>query len=83
MKINNLIANNIINLNKNINFDKSISISGLSGSGKTTFCKVISDESLKRIITLLPKVEYRFLFPEFLKTNFSAQNITNIPLSFF
>lgn len=83
MKINNLIANNIINLNKNIDFDKSISISGLSGSGKTTFCKVVSDESLKRIVTLLPKVEYRFLFSEFLKTNFSAQNITNIPLTFF
>lgn len=83
MIIKNLTANNILNLNTNIELDYSISISGLSGSGKTTFCKVISDESLKRIVTLLPKSEYRFLFSEFLQTNFSAQNIKDIPLSFF
>ena len=83
MIIKDLTANNILNLNTNIELNHSISISGLSGSGKTTFCEVISNESLKRVVTLLPKSEYRFLFSEFLRTNFSAQNIKDIPLSFF
>lgn len=83
MIIKDLTANNISNLNTNIELNHSISISGLSGSGKTTFCEVISNESLKRVVTLLPKSEYRFLFSEFLRTNFSAQNIKDIPLSFF
>lgn len=82
MRVNNLIANNINGIKTQIDTNCSISICGLSGSGKTTFCQVLAEESLKRVVTLLPKSEYRFLFPD-LKTNFSAQSVTEMPLIFF
>ena len=64
MKINKLIANNLKQVTCQIEKDSSLGIVGLSGSGKSTFCLTIADETLKRIVTLLPKSEYRFLFSE-------------------
>lgn len=83
MKIQNLISNNINRLNTIIPTDKSIGVAGLSGSGKTTFCKAVSDESKKRIVLLLNKSEYQFLFSNILKSNFSAQFIEDMPLTLF
>lgn len=47
MKINQLIANNINRLNTVLPEDLSLGIAGLSGSGKTTFCQTIGEESKK------------------------------------
>ena len=69
MKILNLNDNNIFNLTTEIDDCSSIGIGGLSGSGKSTFCNAIYNESIHRIVSLLPKTEYRFLFPEQLATN--------------
>ena len=78
MKINKLIANNLKQLTCQIEKDSSLGIVGLSGSGKSTFCLTIADETLKRIVTLLPKSEYRFLFSEKLFSNYSAQAIESL-----
>ncbi len=51
-----------------------------SGSGKSSFCGVLSAESKKRLVTLLPKVEYQFLFPDLIRTNYGAFDISEIPL---
>ena len=59
MKINQLIANNIFNLDTVVPVDKSLGVAGLSGSGKTTFCQMIGEESKKRLVSLLPKSEYQ------------------------
>ena len=83
MKINKLIANNLKQLTCQIEKDSSLGIVGLSGSGKSTFCLTIADETLKRIVTLLPKSEYRFLFSEKLFSNYSAQAIESLPLVFY
>ena len=64
MIIKNLRANNLHEVSCEILQNESIGIAGLSGSGKSTFCSTIADESLKRIVTLLPKSEYRFLFSD-------------------
>ncbi|KKZ92965.1 hypothetical protein B4147_2201 [Bacillus wiedmannii] len=61
MKVNQLIANNINKLDTAIPFNKSFGIAGLSGSGKTTFCQTIGEESKKRWVSLLPKAEYQYL----------------------
>jgi excinuclease UvrABC ATPase subunit len=45
MKINQLIANNINKLDAALPADQSLGIAGLSGSGKTTFCQTIGEES--------------------------------------
>lgn len=78
MEIYNLSANNIQNLSTEIELGKSLVIAGLSGSGKSTFAQVISDELNKRLVTLLPKSEYSFLFPELLKNNVTAVNIKKL-----
>lgn len=83
MKISNLKSNNIKNLTYEISLSNSIGIGGLSGSGKSTFCKTIYNESIKRVVLLLPKSEYKFLFSDVLASNFSAQNITELPLTFY
>lgn len=83
MKINQLIANNIINLDAVIPADKSLGIAGLSGSGKTTFCQTIGEESKKRLVSLLPKSEYQYLFPNIMETNFSAIKMEEMPLVLF
>ena len=83
MKINQLIANNINNLETEIPVDKSFGIAGLSGSGKTTFCQTIGEESKKRLVSLLPKAEYQYLFPNIMETNFSAIKMEEIPLVLF
>lgn len=74
----------------NVNIEKyelllnnSYSIGGLSGSGKTSFCKEISNESLRRIISLLPKSDYKFIFPNISFENYTSSNIKDIPLIFF
>ncbi|MGM1049063.1 MAG: ATP-binding cassette domain-containing protein [Bacillota bacterium] len=83
MKINQLIANNINKLDAVLSVDKSIGIAGLSGSGKTTFCQTIGEESKKRLVSLLPKAEYQYLFPNIMETNFSAIKMEEMPLVLF
>lgn len=83
MKINQLIANNINKLDAALPVDKSLGIAGLSGSGKTTFCQTIGEESKKRLVSLLPKADYQYLFPNIMQTNFSAINMEEMPLVLF
>lgn len=83
MKVNQLIANNINQLDATIPFNKSFGIAGLSGSGKTTFCQTIGEESKKRLVSLLPKAEYQYLFPNIMETNFSAIKMEEMPLVLF
>lgn len=83
MKINQLIANNINKLDAAIPVDKSLGIAGLSGSGKTTFCQTIGEESKKRLVSLLPKAEYQYLFSNIMETNFSAIKMEDMPLVLF
>jgi len=83
MKINKLIANNISKLDATLPVDKSLGIAGLSGSGKTTFCQTIGEESKKRLVSLLPKAEYQYLFPNIMETNFSAIKMEEMPLVLF
>ncbi|MDW0115947.1 ATP-binding cassette domain-containing protein [Sporosarcina thermotolerans] len=83
MKINQLIANNIKRLNADLPEDKSLGIAGLSGSGKTTFCQTIGEESKKRLVSLLPKADYQYLFPNIMETNFSAIKMEEMPLVLF
>lgn len=83
LDINNIKSNNINNLTCSLPFDKTLAIAGLSGSGKSTFCRAIADESLKRTVLLLPKSEYKFLFSNVLHSNFSTQNIKNLPMVFY
>ncbi|MFF2447029.1 ATP-binding cassette domain-containing protein [Neobacillus sp. NPDC058068] len=83
MKINQLIANNINRLDAVLPEDQSLGIAGLSGSGKTTFCQTIGEESKKRLVSLLPKADYQYLFPEIMETNFSSINMEEMPLVLF
>lgn len=83
MKINRLISNNINLLDAALPVDKSLGIAGLSGSGKTTFCQTIGEESKKRLVSLLPKAEYQYLFPNIMETNFSAIKMEEMPLVLF
>ncbi|MCM3742627.1 ATP-binding cassette domain-containing protein [Sporosarcina luteola] len=83
MKINQLIANNIKRLDADLPEDKSLGIAGLSGSGKTTFSQTIGEESKKRLVSLLPKAEYQYLFPNIMETNFSAIKMEEMPLVLF
>ncbi|MFZ7945782.1 MULTISPECIES: ATP-binding cassette domain-containing protein [Bacillaceae] len=83
MKINQLIANNINRLDTILPEDQTLGIAGLSGSGKTTFCQTIGEESKKRLVSLLPKAEYQYLFPDIMETNFSAINMEEMPLVLF
>ena len=55
----------------------------MSGSGKTTFCQTIGEESKKRLVSLLPKAEYQYLFADIMETNFSAIKMENMPLVLF
>ena len=82
MKVNQLIANNINKLDTDIPFNKSFGIAGLSGSGKTTFVKRLV-KNQKRLISLLPKAEYQYLFPNIMETNFSAIKMEDMPLVLF
>ncbi|WP_102275555.1 ATP-binding cassette domain-containing protein [Cytobacillus massiliigabonensis] len=83
MKINQLIANNINRLDTVLPEDQSLGIAGLSGSGKTTFCQTIGEESKKRLVSLLPKADYQYLFSDILETNFSAIKMEEMPLVLF
>lgn len=83
MKIRNLKANNISGISYDIDQNSSVGIGGLSGSGKSTFCSTVYSESIRRIISLLPKSEYRFLFSDCLETNCSASLIEELPLVFY
>lgn len=83
LKINSLIANNISKLDASIPVDQSLGIAGLSGSGKTTFCQTIGEESKKRLVSLLPKAEYQYLFSTIMETNFSAIKMEDMPLVLF
>ena len=83
MKIINLKSNNLKNISYNFTTLCSLGIGGLSGSGKSTFCMAIAQESFRRVVTLLPKSEYKFLFSEKLKSNPYCENISQIPLVFY
>lgn len=83
MKINQLIANNINRLDAILPEDQTLGIAGLSGSGKTTFCRTIGEESKKRLVSLLPKADYQYLFPDIMETNFSAIKMEEMPLVLF
>jgi excinuclease UvrABC ATPase subunit len=83
LKINQLTANNINKLDAALPVDKSLGIAGLSGSGKTTFCQTIGEESKKRLVSLLPKAEYQYLFSNIMETNFSAIKMEEMPLVLF
>lgn len=83
LKINSLIANNINKIDAFIPVDKSLGIAGLSGSGKTTFCQTIGEEAKKRLVSLLPKAEYQYLFSNIMETNFSAIKMEDMPLVLF
>ena len=83
MKIKQLIANNIDRLDTVLPEEQSIGIAGLSGSGKTTFSQTIGEESKKRLVSLLPKSEYQYLFPAIMETNFSAIKMEEMPLVLF
>lgn len=83
MEIESLIANNLNGITGYIPNDISIGLSGLSGSGKSTFCATIAAESMKRVVTLLPKSEYRFLFGDKISSNYSAEFISALPLVFY
>lgn len=83
MKINQLIANNLNRLDTVLPEDQSLGIAGLSGSGKTTFCQTIGEESKKRLVSLLPKADYQYLFSDIMETNFSAIKMEEMPLVLF
>lgn len=84
MKIQNLTKHNIISLNIEIPIEKSIGIAGLSGSGKTTFCRAITDEFKRRMISLLPKSDRNFLFKDLSKTDFGCLSLQGVPsIKFF
>ena len=83
VKIKQLIANNINHLEAVLPEDQSLGIAGLSGSGKTTFCQTIGEESKKRLVSLLPKADYQYLFPDIMETNFSAIKMEEMPLVLF
>ena len=83
MQIKKLVTNNIKEVSTIISSNESIGIGGLSGSGKSSFCDALYQESIKRVVSLLPKSEYRFLFGEVLHSNFSAQGISELPLIFY
>ena len=83
MKIDQLIANNINKLDTVLPENQSLGIAGLSGSGKTTFTQTIGEESKKRLVSLLPKAEYQYLFSNIMETNFSAIKMEDMPLVLF
>lgn len=79
MKIRQLKINNIRGIDADIPTDTSVGISGWSGSGKSSFCQAIAAEAIKRLVTILPKSQYSFVFPDLLKTNFGALQCNNLP----
>lgn len=78
MKIVNFSKNNIKNLDRSISTDCSYSISGNSGSGKSSFCSGLAQESVRRFVTLLPKSEYQFLYSD-LRAEHGLLNVQNLP----
>ena len=50
--------------------------------GKTTFAKQLV-KNQKRLVSLLPKAEYQYLFPNIMETNFSAIKMEEMPLVLF
>ncbi len=84
MKIKDLTKHNIIGLNIEIPVQNSIGIAGLSGSGKTSFCKAVSNEFKRRMISILTKSDRDFLFKELAKTDFGTLSLQELPsIKFF
>lgn len=83
MEILKLRANNLKDISCSLTDQYSFGIGGLSGSGKSTFCMAVAQESFRRIVTLLPKSEYRFLFSEQLESNCFSEGISGMPLVFY
>ena len=80
MNIVTLERHNIRGLNLSVPTDASYAIAGWSGSGKSTFCEAIATSSQKQVVTLLPKADYQFLFPDLIKTDFGAFGLSGLPL---
>ncbi len=80
MIVSDLTIHNVRGLNLSVRHDRSYGIAGVSGSGKSSFCGVLAAEAQKRLVTLLPKVEYQFLFPDLILTNFGALDVEQLPL---
>jgi excinuclease UvrABC ATPase subunit len=79
MKITNLSTHNISNLSIELSTTVSTGLSGFSGSGKSSFCEALNSEVIKRIVTILPKSQYNFLFPELIKTNYGVLDCSDLP----
>lgn len=62
MRVHDFSKNNIKQLSVDVPFNRSYTIAGNSGSGKSSFCAGIAAEAFRRFVTLLPKSEYQFLF---------------------
>lgn len=79
MKIEQLSTHNIQGLDIVLPSDMTIGISGWSGSGKSSFCRAVVNEAIKRLVTILPKSQYMFAFPDLVKTNFGSLKCMNFP----
>lgn len=79
MKLRQLTIHNIKDLNVELTTRSSLGISGWSGSGKSSFCRAVTDEAIKRLVTILPKSQYSFAFPDLVKTNFGALQCGDLP----
>lgn len=79
MKLRQLTIHNIKSLDVELPTQFSIGISGWSGSGKSSFCQTVADEAIKRLVTILPKTQYSFAFPDLVKTNFGALRCGDLP----
>lgn len=79
MKLRQLTIHNIKNLDVELPTQSSVGISGWSGSGKSSFCRAVADEAIKRLVTILPKSQYSFAFPDLVKTNFGVLQCGDLP----
>lgn len=79
MKLRQLTIHNIKGLDVELPTRSSLGISGWSGSGKSSFCRAVTDEAIKRLVTILPKSQYSFAFPDLVKTNFGALQCGDLP----
>lgn len=79
MKLRQLTIHNIKNLDVELPTQSSIGISGWSGSGKSSLCRAVADEAIKRLVTILPKSQYSFAFPDLVRTNFGALKCGDLP----
>ena len=83
MKINELIANNINRLDVVLSDDQSLAIAGLSGSGKTTFCQTIGEESKNVLFLYCQRLNINIYFQTLWKRTSVPSKWRTCPLYFF